>query len=84
MNDYMLAVTIVDAHTTRTTWKLAGKIVDVMTITVSPDGSTISARIHPVLRCRTCLRPSAMILISGLTLEQIYVPLTRKTPRASP
>lgn len=40
--DYTLAVTIVDAHTTRNTWKLAGKIVDVTTITVSPDGSTIS------------------------------------------
>jgi hypothetical protein len=31
MGDYTLAVTIVDAHTTRNTWKLAGKITDVTT-----------------------------------------------------
>ncbi|HEY6271937.1 MAG TPA: hypothetical protein VIX19_08080 [Terriglobales bacterium] len=40
--NFTLAVTIVDAHTTRNTWKYAGKITDVTTITVSADGSTIN------------------------------------------
>jgi len=39
---FTLAVTIVDAHTARNTWKYAGKITDVTTITVSADGSTIT------------------------------------------
>lgn len=40
--DDTLAVTIVDANTTRSTWKLAGKITDVTTMTVSADGSTLT------------------------------------------
>ena len=40
--DDTLAVTIVDANTTRTTWKLGGKTTDVTTITVSADGSTLT------------------------------------------